>query len=178
MRVPDAAGFLATCLCVALLAACGGAKRGADAGQPGDATLVQAAQSNWADRANAACRRGRGAVESAAGSPGALDGTTPGDTLELQRTINRIGDVVVTELRALPPPVGREEEAWRLVDLFAKANALNEETVLAAERRDTEALNALVPEFIRVTERFDELAARLGATECTKAPFEDDPPRL
>ncbi len=178
MRVPwgEAAGLLATVLCVALLAACSGSKAGPEAVPPEEAAPVGVADPSWAEGANAACRRGRGAVESAAGSPGALNGGTAGDTLELQREINRIGDVVAAELRALPLPVGREEEASQLVEFFVEANALNEESVLAAERHDLAALNALIPEFIRVTELFDELAAQLDATECMKAPFEDDAP--
>jgi hypothetical protein len=120
----------------------------------------------WAREANAICQDSLDEVE-AFGEP-----TTAAELAALVERTIPIFERSMRDLRALSPPEGFEAEAEEMLDHYAEAGDFSPEILEALKAGNEERAVELSEMQLDIGEQGDAIAADLGATACTKEPFE------
>lgn len=121
---------------------------------------------SWARQANAICQESLDEVE-ALGEP-----TTVAEVTALVERTIPLFERFMRDLRALPPPEGSESEAEEMLDHYAEAGNFSPEILEALKAGNEERAAELSEMQLEIGEKGDAIAADLGATVCTKEPFE------
>jgi hypothetical protein len=126
-------------------------------------------RSDWADGANAACRQALAEVE-------ALKEPTrrEEDAADLER-FNEAGRRLDARLRRLTPSAGERDRAERMIQAYAAVIPVQERMARAIRRGDVAAIDQLVAQMQRLGSEGDRLALELGADECAKEAFDEEP---
>jgi hypothetical protein len=126
-------------------------------------------RSAWAEAANAACREAIAEAEEIPG-PG-----TPDEVVAALERYNEIGRRLDARLRRLRPAPDERERADRMVAAYAALIPILKGMVDALRQGDQPTFQMLERRMQELGSRGDRLALDLGADDCARETFDDEP---
>lgn len=136
------------------------------------ARTLERARNRWVRRANKIC----GSVARAdwAAFRRVTRTRSQAEALDILATVEFRGRSVLDELEALRPPPGRTaRRIRRMLGLYEKTYALDQEAFAALRRSDRSGVARILQQEIPLAEQADEIARDLGANVCADGVFAD-----
>lgn len=126
-------------------------------------------QSRWAKAANAAC------LETLAEVEAIPEPATDEEAAAVFKRYNEAGQKLDAKLRLLRPAPDERERARKMIAAYAAVLPVQEQMADALRREDGDRFDELEGRMRELGSEGDRLALELGADECAKEAFDEDP---